>query len=200
MINLETALLRANLVGTMLDEPQLCYLYALAAMAPDGPSAECGVYKGGSLAVWAAAREGRGPVYASDTWATPRWLRALSEFERIKRLCNEEWSLDVYTLQCSSWVAAGLASAVEPVAFCFIDADHTVDGIPRDMQAWPQAIAPGGILAMHDYISSKATCAVKHTVDAWQAKANWHYLGIVGSIIAFMRPRNPDGPKIGGTK
>lgn len=34
--DLETALLRATTTGTMLTEPELCWLYGLASMAPRG--------------------------------------------------------------------------------------------------------------------------------------------------------------------
>lgn len=197
MSDLESALLHATTVGTMLDEPQLCFLYALATMAPDGPAVECGVYKGGSLSVWAEARLGRGNIYAVDTWEGAAWGSKLDEFRRHMRACD----LHVQVLQCNSWVAPGLVLVEGPVAFCFVDADHTKDGVPHDIKAWPDAIMPGGILAFHDYLSPKPTCAVKQCVDAWHASAKWHQLGIVGSVIAFMRPRLVTGEyKIGGTK
>ncbi len=193
MMHLEAALERANLTGTMLDEPQLCYLYALAAMAPDGTAVECGVYKGGSLSVWAAAREGRGNVYAVDTWEGEAFGKARLAFDKQMESC----SLSPRVLTCNSWQAASLVEPL-PVAFVFIDAHHGEGGVDYDMASWPKAIAPGGILVLHDYNVGDPTIIVKRVVDKWMQEAKWHYLGLVGSAIAFMRPRS--GERIGGTK
>jgi predicted O-methyltransferase YrrM len=37
------------------------------------------------------------------------------------------------------------------LALCFIDADHSEDGMRRHLDAWTKKVAPGGILAGHDY-------------------------------------------------
>lgn len=37
------------------------------------------------------------------------------------------------------------------VDFCFIDADHTPEGVLRDIEAWWQKIKVGGTLGGHDY-------------------------------------------------
>jgi hypothetical protein len=173
----------------MLVEHELCYLYGLAAMAPAGPAVESGVYKGGSLSVWCGAR-GNDPVYAVDTWRAPKWDCRAEYDDQIAR-----HDLDVITLVAESWDAPQIIS--KPLAFAFIDATHGEEGFPYDMAAWPDAIMPGGILAFHDYGVWKPTVVVKQYVDAWQARAGWYSLGVVGSIAAFMRPR---GVPIGGTR
>ena len=191
MKSIEYALERANLVGTMLDEPQLCYLYSLAGAAPYGSAVECGVYKGGSLAVWAAAREFNGPIYAVDTWHAPKWHRARADFDYLMAECG----LTVQPIVCNSWEAVDKVR--QPIAFVFIDSNHGVDGIPYDVDVWPKAIMPGGIIAFHDYDVQNPTIVVKEYVDKWHKETRWHRLGVVGSTIAFMRPR---GAKIGGRK
>jgi hypothetical protein len=98
--DLETALMRATTVGTMLTEPELCWLYGLASMAPRGAAVELGVYK-------------------------------------------------------------------------------------------------GGVIVFHDYGVWKPEVTVKAAVDAWQAQVRWHSMGMVGSAIAFMRPRRQ---RIGGQR
>jgi hypothetical protein len=35
--------------------------------------------------------------------------------------------------------------------FCFIDADHSYEGVARDIDAWAPKVRKGGILSGHDY-------------------------------------------------
>lgn len=175
----------------MLDEPQLCFLYALAAMAPDGAGVECGVYKGGSLAVWSAAREDRGAIYAVDSWELPHWAKAKVEYHRMMKT----YDIPAIELQIESWDAPHLIS--DEIAFCFIDAYHGDPQFPRDLAAWTPRIIPGGVIVFHDYGVSKPNVTVKQHVDKWHKEVRWHRLGVVGSAAAFMRPR---GNSIGGQK
>jgi hypothetical protein len=48
------------------------------------------------------------------------------------------------------------------VGFVFIDANHDKAHVTADIQAWLPKIAPGGILAGHDY---GEPCGVKEAVD-----------------------------------
>ena len=189
---LEEALARANTTGTMLEEHELCFLYALAAMAPRGVGIELGVYKGGSLSVWCGARHNDDPVYGVDTWEPPKW----DSMEADYYAHIERHRLDVTTLKMQSWSAANYVDGGE-VAFCFVDSTHNHTGFPADLKAWVPMIMPGGVIVFHDYGSWKPDIVVKELVDEWQTEAQWFYLGMVGSAIAFMRPR---GHRIGGTK
>ena len=49
------------------------------------------------------------------------------------------------------------------VDFCFIDADHSPDGITRDIEAWWPKIKVGGTLGGHDY----QWTGVKQVVDVF---------------------------------
>ena len=165
------------------DDTQLGWLYDLATMAPDGIAVECGVRLGGSLVCWAAAREGRGKVVAVDDWSC---LNPWSTGKQVFLANLTRYGIRAQCLPVKSWVAPALITG--QVAFCFIDADHGENGIPKDMRVWPDKIMPGGILALHDYNVWKPGVVVKREVDAWQVKAQWEYLGIVGAAIAFRRP------------
>ena len=156
-----------------VDDTQLYWVYDLAAMAPDGIAVECGVHYGGSLLCWAEAREGRGEIVAVDSKFRPGFHMHLERYGFHPRL-----------LQVLSWDAP--AAIGEQVAFVFLDACHS-EPFAQDIAAWPDAIVPGGILAIHDYGTWKSP-VVKREVDAWQAVAQWEYLGIVGALIAFRRP------------
>jgi len=155
---------------------QLAWIWCLAQVAPDGPAIECGVAHGGSLACWAAAREGRGPIYAVDL--------------KFRAGCRERWAEYGYrieSLTMASWDAP--AQIPGEAAFCFLDAEHGEAGFPKDIAVWPDKIMPGGVLAMHDYDVWKPGVVVKEYVDRWQAGARWEYLGQIGALIAFRRPK-----------
>lgn len=154
---------------------QLAWLWCLAQIAPDGIAVECGVAHGGSLATWAAAREGRGPIIAVDG--------------KFRAGCRERWTAygyQVQYLEMQSWDAPPRIAG--QVAFCFIDADHGEEGFPKDLAVWPGKIRPGGILALHDYDVWKPTVVVKRYTDMWQARERWERIGCIGSLIAFRKP------------
>lgn len=176
-------------VGTMLDAPQLDWLYYLARLAPSGPAVEVGVWKGGSIICWARARRGRGSVHAVDTW----YGDAKSETRR-KFLRNAGASgLGIELIELAGHQAAALFHD-GTVAFCFIDADHGEGGITRDLPAWVPKIMPGGILAFHDFRVWKPTVVVEREVNAWQARDPWEKMGLVGSAIAFRCPAAGPAP------
>lgn len=55
--------------------------------------------------------------------------------------------------------------------FVYIDADHSFEGVSRDILLWQPKIKPGGILAGHDYLDGRtpngAVYNVKSAVDQW---------------------------------
>jgi hypothetical protein len=189
-------------VGGMLDEAQIGYLYDLAERAPDGPACEVGVWKGRSFVGWAQARKGRGPLIAVDWWYQGETITEALDQEHPGKspaqIGNERKVSFIATIealgladntrviQSLSWDAPAQIS--DRLAFCFIDACHDKHAILRDTAAWPPIIAPGGILAFHDYGTRKCP-AIKTAVDNWQGAAQWEALGIVGSTIAFRRPQ-----------
>lgn len=169
--------------GTMLDAPQLDWLYYLARTAPDGPAVEVGVWKGGALVCWSRARKDRGPITAVDNFYAHLEERPGADKTRAAFLRNTK-ALDVTLLEVPAHEGAEAFEDGE-VAFCFIDADHE-EGIKLDAPAWAPKIMPGGILVFHDYATWKCP-AVTETVDAWHASSGWEKLGLVGSAIAFRR-------------
>lgn len=171
--------------GSMLDAEQLAWLYELALRAPDGSACEVGVYTGGSLVCWARAREGRGAIFAVDSYGPAgKWARAYETF--LNTLEVTGLTEHVQIVRETSFDGASIVP--DDLAFLFIDADHSLTGIPRDVLIWPQKVMHGGIIVFHDYVSSKATAVVGCAVDAWQADADWIDLGMVGSAKAYMRP------------
>lgn len=187
MLAIDEAVALAVECGSMLydakrkDDSQLRFLYRLAEQAPDGPAVECGVYTGGSLVCWAMARLGHGAIVAVDNWSSKTRGRFTENMRRLKLLDRE----DFHVFSGNSWE---VRPAWSDNAFCFIDSDHGIRGITRDILVWPDQIMPGGILVFHDYGVWKPTVVVKAIVDAWQWEAKWDDLGLVGAVKAFRRP------------
>jgi hypothetical protein len=195
------AITTAMSVGGMLDETQISYLYDLAQQAPDGAACEVGVWKGRSFVGWALGRQGRGPLIAVDWWYQDQHVTEALDKEHPgkspaqignERKVSFETTLGLMGLaettrviQAYSWDAPALIE--EPLAFVFIDACHDEFAIVKDVAVWPAKIMPGGVLAFHDYGTWKCP-AIKKTVDAWNDKAKWERLGLVGATIAFRRP------------
>lgn len=187
-VNMRAAAVAIGLkVGTMLDAPQLDWLYWLARQAPDGPAVEVGVWKGGSIVCWGRARKERGPLHAVDNFYAHLEERPGADKVRATFKRNAKASgLDITLWEQMGHEAAANFEDVS-VAFCFIDADHGEEGITKDLPAWVPKIKPGGVLVCHDYATWKCP-AVERTVDEWHAAEKWERLGLVGSAIAFRRP------------
>ena len=165
----------------MLKPDELRYLYDLATVAPNGDAVEVGLLDGSSLICWEIARRGRGVNYGVDIDVTDTARRNVSRYQAGVQLIQR----DSAEFGSQRQDDAGLA-------FVFIDADHTKTGIPRDIAAYAPAIMPGGIIAFHDYDADEDKrgkgYVVKRTVDAWQKKAQWEPLGVVGRVAAFRKP------------
>jgi len=158
-------------------DAELRFLYELAEMAPDGSALEAGVKRGGSLACWYGAREGRGTIYAVDDWSSK------TEDAFLRNM--EAYNIPVVVMSMNSWEAAGQID--EQMAFVFIDSDHALP-VWNDVREWPPKMLPGGVLAFHDYGVWKPTVEVKRAVDDWQSRDPWECLGQEGSTIAFRKP------------
>ncbi|MBI4663443.1 MAG: tetratricopeptide repeat protein [Verrucomicrobia bacterium] len=67
----------------------------------------------------------------------------------IKRLMPFQRRSTIWRL--TSQEAAGLLPD-ESLDFCYIDADHSYEGVQRDLRLWFPKVKPGGVLAGHDYV------------------------------------------------
>jgi len=171
--------------GGKLLECELEWLYDLAEMAPDGPAVEVGCFRGKSLVCWACARIGRGEIWATDIKERPELWENIDAFDA-------DYGLRLWFARGNSWEVAD--KVLLDHAFCFIDADHGIDGFPKDILPWAAKMMPGGIIVFHDYGVWKPTVVVKRYVDAWQSMVNWELIGQERSSIAFRRP-DPEGDR-----
>lgn len=175
----EKAILVGMMAGTMLDRVQLAFLYDMALLAPAGIGVECGVARGGSVLCWSAARGRRGHILAIDTEDLDRWAYLKDNLTK--------WGPQIIFLHGLSWELGAMMVKHQKVAFSFIDACHDEAGVGRDIEVWPRATMPGGIITFHDYSAPKCP-DVKRCVDKWQAKEPWERLGQVGSTLALRKP------------
>jgi hypothetical protein len=78
------------------------------------------------------------------------------------------------------------------VDFIFIDGDHVLAGLGGDWNGWSPLVAPGGIVNLHDSISSRprnidgAGCVV-FTKKIVMQDPLFHLAEIVGTLSVFQR-------------
>lgn len=63
-----------------------------------------------------------------------------------------------------TWLQVREVLAGRLVDLLFIDADHTVDGVTRDLMAYVGLVRPGGLVALHDIVPHPG----KPEVGVWQ--------------------------------
>ena len=82
------------------------------------------------------------------------WWKGADFTDQIMRTLHKDASLRevqlLHIVRCDSARGARLFEDGS-VDVCFIDADHSYDGMVRDLHAWHPKIKSGGILAGHDY-------------------------------------------------
>ena len=64
--------------------------------------------------------------------------------------------------------------------FIYLDADHTYEGIKRDLNCWYPKVKNGGILSGHDYIDGDLTLRLGHSVR----------FGVVDAVEEFKKQKN----------
>jgi predicted O-methyltransferase YrrM len=126
---------------------------------------ELGVWHGRSLvylAQRAKALGRRARVVAVDTFATP----PVEEFRATLETCEVADIVEV--VQSDSAAAAALFQP-RSVDFVFIDADHSYEGVRRDIAAWRSRLKPGATMAGHDRPREGVHRAVAEAFGAYQA-------------------------------
>jgi len=74
----------------------------------------------------------------------------------------------------------------EPIDLLFIDGDHTVEGLKRDIAGWLKYVSVGGYSVFHDY-KSFYWGDVTAIVDQAMKPAEWQLVLAVDTMIAFQR-------------
>ncbi len=136
-----------TVVGNILVAPEESQALFEAAMhRPAGHVVEIGRFNGGTAMVLAAAGRysGRPGVTSIDVTRFP----AADYFRRVNG-----FDTDIEFVEGDSLRVAEQWRTWHPdggIALLFIDADHSQDGVFRDLAAWTPHVIPGGVVVLHD--------------------------------------------------
>jgi hypothetical protein len=91
-------------------------------------------------------------LYAVDTWAVTPGYESY-DFPTILMHFSKRTAkyADRLIVLPTDTVDAARNVADASLDFVFIDADHSYEGVARDIDAWRSKVKPGGILCGHDY-------------------------------------------------
>jgi hypothetical protein len=135
-------------------------LMTLAWQLPEGfVSCELGSYLGASTAFLAAMASVKGGhVHAVDTWQNDAMGIEPAEdtFERFRQ--NTKPFAHVITVHRGR--AEDLAQEVPALDALFVDADHSYEGVTRNLADYAGKIKAGGRLALHDWDREEVRRAV----------------------------------------
>jgi predicted O-methyltransferase YrrM len=117
-------------------------------------AAEIGVWHGVTTSRIAEAIHASGRVHAVDSFPVGKF--GVSFQERVARRETKPWANRItFQRGDSANIASHLQKDVgQRIDFIFIDGDHRYEGLQCDWEAWTPLIVPGGIVALHDSVSS----------------------------------------------
>lgn len=149
----------ARFVANMLvNQDEATALFQAAAHRPAGHVVEVGRFSGGTAVLLAlgARHGGRPGVVSVDQVRLP----AVEHFCKVNGVQEEVQLLD----GDSPAIAARWTRIQEQpgISMLFVDADHTYEGVVRDLDAWLPHVVAGGTIAMHD--STTPDCGVSKAI------------------------------------
>ena len=185
----------ADVPGLLRPEDEL-KLYELAYLAP-GPILEIGTYRGRSTTIMArAARAGAGAMLFSVD-VDPKALRS-----GAAALAAHDASERVVLVRGSAAALLRRFEGLRP-SLTFVDGDHSLDGVRRDLAAIEGAVPTGGLLLFHDFHDPRnddpavAEIGVQAGVDdSWVAR-ECDFAGVFGCCGLFRR--RAGGPAAAGS-
>lgn len=140
------------------------YKSAIAEAVDGDIFVELGVFAGkslGMLATFAKQADKRLHIVGVDLWeAADSITRSNNEgknpYEPVSKADCESWLWkagvrDKVTLVACDTAAAARQFMDGTVSLVFIDADHSFEGVKRDILAWWPKVRAGGIIAGHDF-------------------------------------------------
>lgn len=149
-------------VPGMIQSDECWLLYRLAEKAPAGGYlVELGTFKGRGAAVLALSGEGRVITiddYSYEVESSPMLVEANLKAVGLQATIIEGDSAII------PWM-------VDSVSLLFVDTEHTRERFGREMEAWLPLIRAKGIIACHDYASSKwpeITKAIREILPDWE--------------------------------
>lgn len=155
-----TTIETAETIHGWMTRQELRWLFQQARAQPQGATwVELGTWKGRSFFTVAMGLRRGSRLVAIDTftpevaslpfvptcdWVSDHFEAVLSAVRRLR----SDLQVDVMRQDTSE---ASQLFAVDSVDVVFCDADHSREGLERDLNAWLPKISPGGLVAGHDY-------------------------------------------------
>lgn len=102
-----------------------------------------------------------------------------SDIEAIFRANMKRFGLDPVVHRMTTNEAAKIIKD-KSLDLCFIDADHSFEGITDDLKNWIPKVKKGGLIGGHDY-NGMAWPAVRQVVDAKWREVKYEYPSLVWS-------------------
>jgi predicted O-methyltransferase YrrM len=175
----------ADVPGWLRPEDEL-KLYELAYFAP-GPILEIGTYRGRSTTIMArAAQAGAGAMLFSVD-VDPSALRAGSAALSAHGVAHR-----VVLVRGSAGAALRRLAGLRP-SLTFVDGDHSLGGVRRDLAAIEPAVPQGGLVLFHDFQDARnddpaiAEIAVREGVEASWVARECDFAGVFGCCGLFRR-------------
>jgi hypothetical protein len=159
-VDFATTIEIADTIHGWMTRPELQWLFETArSITPDAVWVELGLWKGRSFfTVAMGLRHGSSltgvdsftpvhtilPFVPTRDWVRDHFRVVLSAVERLRPDLHAE------IVRHDTAVASSLFGEAS-VDAVFFDADHSRDGLARDIDAWLPKAKPGGLLCGHDY-------------------------------------------------
>lgn len=148
-------------VPGLMQSDECMLLYRLAEHSPAGGwLVELGTFKGRGAAVLALSEQGKVITiddYSYEVESSPMLVAANLKAVGLSATIIEG---DSATVPCE----------VDKVSLLLVDTEHTRDRFRQEMEAWLPLMMPSGIIACHDFNSSKwpeITKAVREFLPDW---------------------------------
>jgi predicted O-methyltransferase YrrM len=184
-------LAHASRIPSWTGPAELRALHDLAAAAPPNATVlEIGSYLGASSCYLAAGlAAGGGRLICVDTWnneTMPDGERdTFAEFTRNTRAVADR----ITTVRKRSDDLRD-GDVPRPIHLAFIDGDHGYDAVRRDFDIVTSWLAPGGVIAFHDFGDANFI-GVTRVVGEALASGSWVQRGFVRTL-AWITPAVPD--------
>jgi Methyltransferase domain len=182
----------ADVPGWLQPEDEL-KLYELAHAAA-GPILEIGTYRGRSTTIMALAAEAGAGAFIVSVDVDPQAQAAARAALDRHKVAHR-----VVLVRGSSAGALKRLRGLRP-SLTFIDGDHSVEGVTRDLKSLEPDIPPGGLLLFHDFDANPnddlAFFGVRQGVRSSWVTSQCDFVGIFGACGLF---RRRDGQSQGTT-
>lgn len=172
----------------MIEYDNRCAMLASGDIPQGGVCAELGV-SGGVFAthIWNTLKPRK--LHLFDVWAYIGSSRNISDFgHHAEFVITQARFLDVIkhgvVVLHQGMLPESLLEMGIKFDFVYVDADHTYEACLADLRACHRVVAPGGIIAGHDYDSKEG---VARAVEQFCQETNWRIHGIT---------QNKDGPEL----